>query len=97
MNAPFLATPETAVPFPPAGRAARHAEIAYPAQRPYRQAFRHGGNRSNPAQTTATMKRPSHVIEIFLQPGDFYFGDRDTRIRTCWARAFPLPCGIPSG
>ena len=23
-----------------------------------------------------------NVIEIFLQPGDFYFGDRDTRIRT---------------
>lgn len=28
------------------------------------------------------MKKPDHVIEIFLQPGDFYFGDRDTRIRT---------------
>ena len=28
------------------------------------------------------MKRPAHVVEIFLQPGDFYFGDRDTRIRT---------------
>jgi len=28
------------------------------------------------------MKKPPHVIEIFLQPGDFYFGDRDTRIRT---------------
>ncbi|MCK2095760.1 chemotaxis protein CheD [Thauera aromatica] len=23
-----------------------------------------------------------HVIDIFLQPGDFYFGDCDTRIRT---------------
>jgi len=28
------------------------------------------------------MLKPDHVIEIFLQPGDFYFGDRDTRIRT---------------
>lgn len=28
------------------------------------------------------MHKPNHVIEIFLQPGDFYFGDRDTRIRT---------------
>lgn len=28
------------------------------------------------------MKKPEHVIEIFLQPGEFYFGDADTRIRT---------------
>lgn len=32
------------------------------------------------------MNRPKEihadVIEIFLQPGDFYFGDRNTRIRT---------------
>jgi chemotaxis protein CheD len=28
------------------------------------------------------MRKPPHVIEIFLQPGDLYFGDRDTRIRT---------------
>ncbi len=28
------------------------------------------------------MKKPAHVIEIFLQPGDFYFGDKDIRIRT---------------
>ncbi|MFA5626671.1 MAG: hypothetical protein WCX90_07245 [Thiohalomonadaceae bacterium] len=28
------------------------------------------------------MKIPSNVIEIFLQPGEFYFGERDTRIRT---------------
>lgn len=28
------------------------------------------------------MRKPHHVIEIFLQPGDFYFGDSDTRIRT---------------
>lgn len=28
------------------------------------------------------MREPSHVIEIFLQPGDWWFGDADTRIRT---------------
>lgn len=28
------------------------------------------------------MHKPDHVIEIFLQPGDFYFGDANTRIRT---------------
>lgn len=28
------------------------------------------------------MKKPDHAIDIFLQPGDFYFGDRNTRIRT---------------
>lgn len=26
--------------------------------------------------------RPDYVIEIFLQPGEFYFGDEGTRIRT---------------
>jgi len=25
---------------------------------------------------------PPHVIDLFLQPGDHYFGDSDTRIRT---------------
>lgn len=28
------------------------------------------------------MIKPDHIIEIFLQPGDFYFGDVNTRIRT---------------
>ncbi|MCK2086744.1 chemotaxis protein CheD [Thauera aromatica] len=28
------------------------------------------------------MRAGRHVIDIFLQPGDFYFGDCDTRIRT---------------
>ncbi|MDI1276172.1 chemotaxis protein CheD [Methylobacter sp.] len=28
------------------------------------------------------MIRPLHPIEIFLQPGDYFFADRDTRIRT---------------
>src|SRR3954447_16549729 len=28
------------------------------------------------------MRRPANLIEIFLQPGECYFGDRYTRIRT---------------
>ena len=28
------------------------------------------------------MNRPENVIDIFLQPGDFYWGDSGTRIRT---------------
>ena len=28
------------------------------------------------------MHKPAHIIEIFLQPGEVYFGDRDTRVRT---------------
>lgn len=28
------------------------------------------------------MHKPDGVIEVFLQPGDLYFGDRHTRIRT---------------
>lgn len=28
------------------------------------------------------MRKPEHIIEIFLQPGELYFGDRYTRIRT---------------
>lgn len=28
------------------------------------------------------MKKPAHIVEIFLHPGDFYFGDKNTRIRT---------------
>ncbi|HZW24987.1 MAG TPA: chemotaxis protein CheD [Gallionella sp.] len=28
------------------------------------------------------MKKPAHTVEIFLQPGEVYFGERDTRIRT---------------
>lgn len=26
--------------------------------------------------------KPTHLLEIFLQPGEFYFGDAGTRIRT---------------
>lgn len=28
------------------------------------------------------MKKPPHVIEIYLQPGELWFGDENTRIRT---------------
>jgi chemotaxis protein CheD len=28
------------------------------------------------------MRKPAHTVEIFLQPGEVYFGVRDTRIRT---------------
>ncbi|MBZ0106806.1 MAG: chemotaxis protein CheD [Sulfuricella denitrificans] len=28
------------------------------------------------------MKKPAHVVEIFLQPGEYYFGEQDIRIRT---------------
>lgn len=28
------------------------------------------------------MKEPEHLIEIFLQPAEYYFGDENTRIRT---------------
>jgi chemotaxis protein CheD len=28
------------------------------------------------------MSKAAPIIDIFLQPGEFYFGDRDTRIRT---------------
>ncbi len=28
------------------------------------------------------MKKPDGVIDIFLQPGDYFFSDKDTRIRT---------------
>lgn len=28
------------------------------------------------------MRKPAQILEIFLQPGELYFGDRNTRIRT---------------
>src|SRR5437867_13268763 len=28
------------------------------------------------------MRKPTEYLEIFLQPGEWYFGDADTRIRT---------------
>lgn len=42
------------------------------------------------------MKKPAHVIEIFLQPGDFYFGDRDTRIRTILGSCVSITIWHPS-
>lgn len=30
----------------------------------------------------SALKKPPHVIEIFLQPGELWFGDEHTRIRT---------------
>lgn len=39
--------------------------------------------------------KPEHVIEIFLQPGDFYFGDRDTRIRTLLGSCVSIVCWHP--
>lgn len=42
------------------------------------------------------MKKPDHVIEIFLQPGDFYFGDRDTRIRTILGSCVSITIWHPS-
>ena len=41
------------------------------------------------------MLKPDHVIEIFLQPGDFYFGDRDTRIRTVLGSCVSIVCWHP--
>lgn len=47
------------------------------------------------------MHKPPHVIEIFLQPGDLYFGDRDTRIRTvlgsCVSLTFWHPARLVGG
>lgn len=28
------------------------------------------------------MRKPQHVLEVFLKPGEIYFGDENTRIRT---------------
>jgi chemotaxis protein CheD len=41
------------------------------------------------------MHKPDHVIEIFLQPGDFYFGDKDTRIRTLLGSCVSIVCWHP--
>jgi chemotaxis protein CheD len=34
------------------------------------------------SESKSHKQKPPHVIEIFLQPGEYYFGDKDTRIRT---------------
>lgn len=41
------------------------------------------------------MPRPLHIIEIFLQPGDLYFGDCNTRIRTVLGSCVSLTCWHP--
>jgi len=41
------------------------------------------------------MHKPDHVIEIFLQPGEFYFGDRNTRIRTLLGSCVSIVCWHP--
>lgn len=42
------------------------------------------------------MHKPPHVIEIFLQPGEFYFGDRNTRIRTVLGSCVSISVWHPS-
>jgi len=34
------------------------------------------------AEPRTPERRPTQFVEIFLQPGEFWFGDRDTRVRT---------------
>lgn len=41
------------------------------------------------------MRRPEGIIEIFLQPGELYFGDRHTRIRTLLGSCVSLVCWHP--
>lgn len=41
------------------------------------------------------MKTPAHVVDIFLQPGEWYFGDRDTRIRTVLGSCVSLTAWHP--
>jgi chemotaxis protein CheD len=39
--------------------------------------------RTQPALNIESLdKKPEEVFEVFLQPGEFYWGDADTRIRT---------------
>lgn len=42
------------------------------------------------------MKAPDGVIDIFLQPGDFYFGDESTRIRTILGSCVSITMWHPS-
>ena len=42
------------------------------------------------------MNQPAHVIDIFLQPGDFYFGDVNTRIRTILGSCVSITMWHPS-
>lgn len=36
-----------------------------------------------------------HPVEIFLHPGDYYFGNRDTRIRTVLGSCVSITCWHP--
>lgn len=38
--------------------------------------------RATPGRSLAPESPPDTVMDVFLHPGDFWFGDRDTRIRT---------------
>lgn len=42
------------------------------------------------------MHRPEHIIEIFLQPGEYYFGDKVTRIRTVLGSCVSMTFWHPS-
>lgn len=42
------------------------------------------------------MRRPNGTIEIFLQPGELYFGDRYTRIRTLLGSCVSLVAWHPT-
>jgi chemotaxis protein CheD len=42
------------------------------------------------------MQKPGHVLDIFLQPGELYFGDRDIRIRTVLGSCVSLTFWHPS-
>ncbi|WP_260954600.1 chemotaxis protein CheD [Pseudomonas citri] len=42
------------------------------------------------------MRRPESIIEIFLQPGELYFGDRHTRIHTLLGSCVSLVCWHPT-
>ncbi len=37
-----------------------------------------------------------HPVEIFLHPGDYYFGNRDTRIRTVLGSCVSITCWHPN-
>lgn len=47
------------------------------------------------------MTKPDGIIEVFLQPGEYYFGDRSTRIRTllgsCVSMVFWHPKALLGG
>jgi chemotaxis protein CheD len=54
-----------------------------------------------PNENDSPEKEPSNVIEIFLRPGEFYWGDQFTRIRTllgsCIAICFWHPTILEGG